>query len=265
VSHPVVAGLRSADVDERLEACRLAIADPAAVLFVDALVGALGDPVRAVSRAASDALATLARQHEVGSALRKALHEGPDRSRAAVALSLARLEPPDLRLIPALVGGLGLRDGKLRWLALKTLVECGRLHGEVLAVLAGLARDDPNPVVRRMAHHGLRELGRDDPAASLALVSGTRDSDLAARRAAYAALASQLDPPPEVLARLVEALGEEPDGACQRIATVALGEIGARLPERLDDAAREALARTRDAADDPDLRRGAARALERAG
>lgn len=264
MSHPVLAGLRSADVDERLEACRLAVADPAAVLFVDALVGTLGDPVRAVSRAASDALATLARQHEVGPALRKALHEGPERSRAAVALTLARLEPPDLRLIPALVGGLGQGDGKLRWSALKSLVECGRLHGEVLAVLVGLARDDPNAVVRRMAYHGLRELGRDDPAASLALVSGTRDADLAARRAAYAALASQLDPPPEVLVRLVEALVDEPDGACRRIATVALGEIGARLPERLDAGTRRALTHARDAAADPDLRRGAARALDRA-
>jgi hypothetical protein len=265
VSHPVVAGLRSADVDVRLEACRLAVADPAAVLFVDALVGALGDPVRAVSRAASEAVVSLAQQHEVARALRAALHEGPARSRAAAALTLTRVEPPDLRLVPALVGGLGLDDGKLRWSALKSLVETGRLHGEVLPVLVGLAKSDANPVVRRMAHHGLRELGRDDPAASGALLVGTRDGDLAARRAAYAALASQLDPPPEVLERLVEALTEEPDDACRRIASVALGEIGARLPERLDASARRALAHARDAADDPDLRRGAARALDRLG
>jgi len=265
VSHPVVTGLRSADADERVAACQQAVEDPAAVLFVDALIEALGDPVREVFRAACDALATLARQHDVTRPLREALHEGSARRRVGSALTLTRLEPPDLRLIPALVGGLGLDDGKLRWRALKALVETGRLHGEVLPVLVGLAESDGNAVVRRMACHGLRELGRDDPAASLALLTGTRDPDVAARRAAYAALASQLDPPREVLIRLVAALDDEPDGACRRIATVALGEIGARLPERLDPDARRALVRARDQADDPDLRRGAARALERAG
>lgn len=262
MSHPVVAGLRSADVDERLAACRRAVDDPAAVLFVDALVGALGDPVRAVFRAASDALTTLGRQHEVAPALRAALHAGPPRGRTAAALTLARLEPPDLRLLPALVAGLGLDDAKLRWSSLKTLVETGRLHGEVLALLAGLSRQDPSPVVRRMAHHGLRELGRDDLSAALALLEGTRDEDVAARRAAYAALSAQLDPPRSVLERLAAALSAEPDAACRRIASVALGEIGARCG--LDAAAIEALRRARDESEDPDLRRGAARALERA-
>lgn len=264
MSHPVVAGLRSADPEERLEACRLAVEDPAAVLFVDALVDALGDPMRSVFRAASDALARLSRQHDVVGALRGALHEGPARQRTAAALTLARIEPPDVRLLPSLVAGLDLDDGKLRWSALKILVETGRLHGEVLPVLVGLAKSDPSPVVRRMACHGLRELGRDAPAAALALLEATADPDLRARRAAYAALSSQLDPPPAVLERLVAALSEESDGACRRIATVALAEIGARLPGGLDPAARQALVRARDGAEDPDLRRGAARALERA-
>jgi HEAT repeat protein len=261
VSHPVVAGLRSADVDERLAACRRAAEDPAGVLFVDALVQALADPVRAVFHAASDALASLGRQHEVTPALRAALRTGPGRARAAAALTLARLEPPDLRLLPALVAGLGLDDAKLRWSSLKTLVETGRLHGEVLPLLAGLARQDPSPVVRRMAHHGLRELGRDDPAAALALLEGTRDEDVAARRAAYAALSTQLEPPRPVLEQLTAALSQEPDAACRRIASVALGEIGSR--DGLDAAAHEALRRARDEAEDPDLRRGADRALRR--
>lgn len=265
MSHPVAAALRSSDADERLAACRRAAEDPAGVLLVDALVEALGDPVRAVFRAASDALATLARQHEVAPALRAALHQGPVRRRTAAALTLARLEPPDLRLLPALVAGLGLDDAKLRWSALKSLVEAGRLHAEVLPLMLGLLHGEASPLVRRMLYHGLRELGRDDPRAALALLEGTADADLAGRRAAYAALASQLDPPPVVTERLVAALAQEPDPACRRIASVALGEIGSRRPGGLEAAAREALRRARDAAEDPDLRRGAARALERAG
>lgn len=263
MSHPIIVGLRSSDPEERLEACRLAALDPAAVIFVDALVDVLGDPVRAVSRAASDALLALSRQHDVVGALRGALHDGTPRRRTVAALTLARIEPPDVRLLPSLVAGLDLGDGKLRWSALKVLVETGHLHGEVLAVLVGLAKSDPSPVVRRMACHGLRELGRDAPAAALALLEATGDPDLLARRAAYAALSSQLDPPTAVLERLVAALSEESDAACRRIATVALAEIGARLPGGLDPAARDALSRTRDTTDDPDLRRGAARALER--
>ena len=142
MSHPIVERLRSPDPGERVEACREAVADPAAVLFVDALVAALGDPVRAVYRAASDALAALGRDHDVLPALRAALHDGPPAHRAAAALTLARLEPPDVRLLPALVGGLGLQDGKQRWASLKLLVETGRLHGEVLPLLVGVSRDD---------------------------------------------------------------------------------------------------------------------------
>ncbi len=246
-----------------MQACRDAVDDPAAVILLERVVAALGDPVRAVYRAASDAIAALGRDHDVRPALRAALHEGPPARRAAAALTLARLEPPDVRLLPALVGGLGLEDGKLRWAALKLLVETGRLHGEVLPLLAGVSRGDENPVVRRMARHGLRELGRDDRAAALALVEGTRDPDPAARRAAYAALASQLDPPGEVVGRLTEALADEPDGACRRIATVALAEIGARTPERIAPAALDALRRASEDPDDADLRRGAERALAR--
>ena len=44
---------------------------------------------------------------------------------------------------------------------------------------------------------------------------------------------------------------------------VVFGEIGARLPDRLDESTRRALTYARDDSNDPDLRRGAARALER--
>jgi len=263
VSHPVALRLASDDPAERVQACHDARSDPSAVLLVDALLEALGDPIRAVSQAASDALADLGRDHDVLGPLRRALHDGDDRRRLAAALTLARLGPPDVRLLPALVAGLGLEDGKRRWWALRLLVETGRLHGETLPLLVGLARSDPNPVVRRMARHGLRELGRDDPTAAAALLGGTADEDVVARRAAYAALCSQLDPAPEVLAHLARALTDEPDPACRRIASVALGEIGSRTLDTLPASVRAALENARDTTNDPDLRRGAERALAR--
>lgn len=261
MSHPLLARLGSRDPEERHQACLDAVADPSAVLFADALGRSLGDPVKAVATAAADALVALSRQHDVLPTLRSALHEGDDRRRLMAALTWARLQPPDARLLPALVAGLGLPDGKLRWWAAKCLVETGRMHGEVLPLLIGLSRSHEDPVARRMAHHCLRELGRDDPHAARALLDATRDPDVRARRAAYAALAALLDPPPEVLARLAEALEQEDDGACRRIATVALGALLAARPERDDAGALAALRRARSDGDDPDLRRGAERAL----
>jgi len=258
VSHPLVERMKNSDPEERLRACREAPEDPAAVLFAEALAHALGDPVKAVAGAASDALAALARDHDVTEVLHAALHGGEPLRSLWAALTLARLEPPGLRSLPALVEGLGLPDGKLRWRAARTLVQCGRLHGEVLPLVLGLSRRDERPVVRRMARHCLRELARDDPSAARALLDGTRDPDVLARRAAYAALTSLVDPPPEVLDALGKALSAEPDAACRRIASVALGAIGTAAP----DPVLAALRRASEDPDDPALRRGATRALE---
>jgi hypothetical protein len=263
VTHPLLARLRSADADLRRQACLDVPGDPAAVILADALGESLGDPVLAVAVAASDALVSLARQHDVRSVLRASLHQPEPSRRLHAALTWARLEPPDPRLLPALVGGLRLSDGKRRWWAAKLLVDTGRLHGQVLPLLIGLSRGDPSPLVRRMARHCLRELARDDAAAARALLEATFDPDVPARRAGYAALAALLDPSDAVFARLLEALSEEPDGACRRIATVALAELGAARPAALGAAGIEAL---RAAADDPAdeaLRRGARRALAR--
>jgi hypothetical protein len=264
VSHPLLARLRSPDADLRRQACLEVPQDPAAVILADALGESLGDPVLAVAVAASDALVALARQqHDVKPVLRASLHQPEPSRRLHAALTWARLEPPEPRLLPALVGGLGLADGKRRWWAAKCLVDTGRLHGQVLPLLVGLSRGDASPVVRRMARHCLRELACDDPAAAQALLEATYDRDVAARRAGYAALAALLDPPDAVFARLLEALSGEPDGACRRIATVALAELGAARPTALGAAGIAAL---RAAAEDPNdeaLRRGARRALAR--
>lgn len=263
MTHPILARLHSPDAAVRRQACGDAALDPAAVILADALGEALGDPERAVAVAASDALVDLSRAHDVRPVLRASLHADEPRRRLHAALTWVRLQPPDPRLLPALVGGLGLADGKRRWWAAKCLVDTGRLHGQVLPLVIGLSRGDPSPVVRRMARHCLRELAGDDPAAALALLEATRDPDVAARRAGYAALAALLDPPEAVFARLREALGDESDGACRRIATVALAELAALRPHALGEAGLAALRAAAVQPDDEALRRGARRALER--
>ena len=62
MSHPLIAQLGSRDPTERREACLAASGDPSATLLTDALCEALGDPVKAVVRAASDALVSIARE-----------------------------------------------------------------------------------------------------------------------------------------------------------------------------------------------------------
>ena len=187
---------------------------------------ALVNPMGAVRKLRMfETLVKLGQDHDVRPTLLSALRDDDPLRRVDAALALARLEPPHMRLVPALVDGLGLDDAKRRWWATRLLVETGRLAPEVLPVLLGLSRSDERPVVRRMARHALRELSRDDPDAARALVEATRDPDVPARRAGYAALASVLAPEPQVVARLTEALGSEPDPASRRIATVALAEL----------------------------------------
>jgi hypothetical protein len=263
VTHPLLARLRSADAGERCAACRGAAEDPAAVLLTGALSEALGDPVRAVSQAAGDALAAIGRSHDVRPELRAALHSAESARRLAAALTWARLEPPDPRLLPALVDALALADSKRRWAAARLLVETGRLHGEVLPLLLGLSQGHEDAVVRRMARYCLRELAPDEAEVARALLAGTGDSDMRARRAAYTALASLLDPPAAVLQYLVKALAEEPDAASRRIATVALAQLAPSQREALRESAAAALRRASAETGDPDLRRGAERALAR--
>jgi HEAT repeat protein len=262
VSHPILARLQSADPAERRDACLAAAQDPSAVLLVGALVPALGDPVRAVWRAASDALAAIGqRDPGVWAALREALSSAQPQTRRVAALVGARLAPRELRLLPPLVEALGSQDGYLRWGAARALVELGRTQGEVHPLLLHLAQADPNAVARRMAAFCLRDLGPDDPRTAAALLAASRDPELRVRRAALSALGALLDPPREVEERLREALLEDPDGASRRIAAAVLGGLGARDPGFLGPATRAALARARDGSPDPDLRRAAQRAL----
>jgi HEAT repeat protein len=256
--------LASPDPIERRAACLAAAEDPAGVLLADALAGVLGDPAKPVVRAASDALVAIARRAGgVGEPLRRALHAGEPSRRWGAAFTLARLEPPGPRLLPALVEALSSADGDVRWSAVKLLVEAGRLHGEVLPLLVGLARTGENPLVRRMATFALRELAPDRPEAAEVLLAGASDPDLHVRRAATTAMASLVDPPRSVAAHLLAALRADPDAATRRLAALALGEIGAGHPLALPEDAAEHLAAAAARGEDADLRRAAERALAR--
>jgi HEAT repeat protein len=264
VSHTIVERLRHADPEERRAACLAARDDPAAAVLADALGHALGDPVKAVARAASDALVEIGRrERHVDSVLRDALRSDSPRRRFTAAYTSVRLHPPTPGLLPALLEALGSADGDVRWAAARILVDLGRLHGEVLGVLVGLLRGGEDPVVRRMAAFCLRELAPDRPESASVLLAATRDPDLHVRRAALSALAGLLDPPPEVCERLLEALMKDEDPAAKRIAAVALGELGAGSPTYLPAGASERLRALAAEAPEPDLRRAAERALAR--
>jgi HEAT repeat protein len=263
VSHPLLAQLKSPDPSLRRDACLAAAADPAAVLLVDALVPALGDPVRAVWRAASDALVAIARRDPgVWPALRGALSSPDAPTRRAAALAGARIAPRELRLLPPLVDALGSDDRYVRWGAARALVELGQTQGEVHPLVLHLAQTDPNPVARRMAAFCLRDLAPDDPRTAAALLDASRDSDLRVHRAALSALASLLAPPREVEERLRDALESDPDAASRRIATAVLRTLGTSHTDFVGERTRAALASARDSSPDPDLRRAAERTLE---
>jgi len=263
VTHPVLARLRDRDPAVRRDACALAAQDPAAVLLAPGLAAALGDPVRAVWRAASEALLSIAAQDAAAAlaALREALHGGDERTREVAALTGARLAPRELRWLPSLAQALGSDDGYLRWGAARQLVEMGRTDASVLAIALEIVRGGKSPVARRMAAFCVRDLGPDDPRAAAALVEASRDEVPALRRAALSCLAALLEPPRGVEERLREALERDADGACRRIAAAVLGRLAVEHPGFLSEPTRALLARARDADPDPDLRRAAARAL----
>lgn len=276
MTHPILERLASSDPAERRAACLAAGRDPSATLLTEALSGALGDPVKAVGRAASDALVEIAQAGpaqgpapatgpgKVDGAVRIALHSDDPARRWRAAFTAARLEPPTPRLLPALVEGLASGDGDVRWASAKVIVEIGRLHPEVLAILVGLVRSGESPVVRRMATFALRELAPDCSEAADVLLEAADDDDLQVRRAALTAMASLQGPPTQVGQRLLATLQGDVDGPARRLAALALGEIGAQDPDRVPAETQTELERSFAAAgEDPDLRRAIEKALAR--
>ncbi len=265
MSHPILVRLGSADPAERRAACLQAAEDPAGTLLAEALGDALGDPSKAVARAASDALVRINQKAGgVESVLRRALHSDAPTRRWSAAFTTARVEPPSPKLLPALVEALGSEDGDVRWAAARLLVQTGRLHGEVLVLLVGLVRAGEHAVVRRMASYALRELAPDRVEAATVLLEATEDIDLHVRRAALTAMASLWSPPPAVAQRLLGVVRGDPDAASRRLAALALGEIGARDPQAVPTGTRDTLLDVaREAELDVDLRRAVERALGR--
>ncbi len=263
MTHPLLGRLQSSSSDERLSACRDAVDDPSAVLLLDALGETLGDPVREVALAASDALAKLARQIDgVKPAVQRALRSDNASRRWLAALTSARIEPPTPKLLPAIVDAFTSRDAELRWMAARVLVDTGRLNPEVLPLAIGLASAGESAEVRRMAIHCVRELGPERPESTRALVAGTRDPDRSVRRAALTALAALTDPSRAVFDRLLELIGDTSDASARAMAVhsiCALARDGSRdLPQN----AISALRRIAEADPSVDLRAAAGRALE---
>ena len=223
MTHPVLARMRDSDPRVRKQACREAADDPSAVLLVDALDEALADPDAGVRQAASDALARLAPDHGIVSeVLRRALHGDDRRRRWAAAFAKARLAPPDPGLLPVLVDALAAPEPDVRWAAARILVDLGRLHREALPVALGLARGDPNPVVRRMALFCLRELAPEEPATLEVLLEASRDHDPRLRRAALSSIAALETPPAAIVERLTRLRESDPDRVVRRLAETAL-------------------------------------------
>ena len=265
MSHPVLAQLASADPAARRAACIAAASDPAATLLTEALCNALGDPVKAVSRAASDALVAIGHEHgDVDPGLKAALH-GADRARRfGAAFTLARIAPPGPRLLPALVEALASPDGDVRWAATRLLVDAGRVHGEVFPLLTGLVRGAAEAIVRRMAAFALRELAPDRVETADALLEAATDRDLQVRRAALTAMASLLSPPRCVALQLLHVLTSDVDAASRCLAALALGELGAADVRCVPEEAQASLEAARAAPSaDEGLRRATARALAR--
>lgn len=252
-------GFESADVQQRARACRRAAKDPAGALLAERLVEALGDPERAVSRAAAHAIVTLERGGaRIEPLLRRALRGGDARRRVAAALVLARLGAAEIGLLPALVEALASASGDVRWAGTRALAELGRLHAEVLPLLLGLVGGDERSSVRRMAALALGELAGERPESIAALLRATRDGDAAVRAAAVSALSGLSEPSAEIAERLSELVTGDPDPRVQRLGCAALAQVGHTLP----GPCRTALERARDSGHDPALRRAARYALE---
>ena len=216
MTHPLVAALRSAAAADRRAACDAAAGDPSAVLLVDALVSALGDRDATVVRAATRALERIGRDHEsVLVALRPALRSEDARQRLEAAWTWARIEPPPIKLLPAIVSSLGELD------------EQARMHGEVTPVIQNLVRDDQPARVRGTALAALRELEPSSPLTIAAHLAASRDADAGLARLALLGLAGVRVPSGEVWQRFAEVAASHADAACRRIAETALARRSA--------------------------------------
>ena len=246
MSHPLLAELACASAERRRRACEAAPEDPSAVLLVGALAECLGDREPEVCRAAGAALQRIGRgpgqaSGPVLAALRPALRGESARERLEAAWTWARLEPPPLALLPAVVSCLEEADGDGRWRAARLLVELARLHAEAAPVVSGLAAAEQPARVRRIALAALRELSPGEPTTLDAHLEACRDPDPGLRRLALTGLAGLGARSEEVWSALTDALAPETDATTRRAAALAVVRLE-QAPGALQARAEQALA-----------------------
>ena len=156
----------------------------------DTLLERLGSASRETQRRACDeALERLREDAGLRDGLRELLRGEDPLARFGAAWVLFQSERPSLRLLPALLGSLELRDGDLRWQAAQMLTALGRLQPEVLAVLLHEAAEAASPVRRRMAIFALRELAPERLETGRVFLRALEDRDDDLRRAALSCFA----------------------------------------------------------------------------
>lgn len=227
------------------------------------LLERLGSPTRATQRGACDeALPRVRSEPALRDAVRELLRAENPFARFSAAWLLFQSERPSLRLLPALLESLELRDGDLRWQAAQMLTALGRMQAEVLPVVLHEANAAVSPARRRMAIFVLRELAPERAETGAAYLRALDDPDGDVRRAALSCFAKLTDPDRALALRAIAlARGADPDPRMARIATVVLPELARFHPDLRDDV-KAALAEL-ERASDPSLVRGAQAARER--
>jgi len=229
------------------------------------LLERLGSPARATQREACDeAVTRLRSEPALRDTVRSVLRGANAVARFSAAWVLFHVERPTLRLLPALLDSLELRDGDLRWQAAQMLTALGRLQAEVLPVVLHEAGAAVSPARRRMAIFVLRELAPERAETGAVFLRALADPDDDVRRAALSCFAKLTDPDRALAVRALElARGADPDPRMARIATVVLPELAAFHPDLRGEIA---VALTElERASDPSLARGAQAARQRLG
>jgi hypothetical protein len=203
---------------------------------------------RARQRAACDAVvARLPHAPEMLADVRAMLRQDDLVQRFAAAHILFRAQGPHLRLLPALLASLALRDGDRRFAAAHMLVQLGAMEPAVEVALRHDARHASEPARRRMAVFALRELAPHARETEAICLVALADPDLSVQRAALASLAKLADPSGAALERALGILDAHPDGQMQMLATAVVTQLASHHPT---EAARigEALAHAASAA-----------------
>lgn len=250
---PSLSRLRSSNRETRVAAIdAVAAAGAATPEELEALRGCLAAPEKLVQKRAAEAFAALHRKGiKVEPVLLPALASDDLRQRWGATFALAMIGPLPSQAMTTLTECLGLEDGDVRWAAAYLLMQTGQdgLPTRLVDLLRG-----GNPQQRKMAAYCLRRLGPRSIQIDEALNDALHDSSPVVRLAALAGV-SALTTDSVASARRVVALLDDLDPGVRRAAAVALGELGAALPEVL-----AALDRATSGGD-PSLRRAALRSL----